>query len=307
MVRAESDAAIDRLRFILAIDDDHSEFLSPLRGRRAARRDDPAGSRTSSAARSDCRRRPAARAVRSADPVQPRARPGARNHPTRRARRANGRLSTPPTSRASGRASPADLRRLGLQRAARRHVRSVSAARSTSSACATRRSGAAADRLLRERGLGPWSVGVIALQGLGSYERGLVGDLGLLKLCKALYGRWVSLRDGRPAEPYESKARPAERLPAEWILPAASIPTSRRAAALIRCCRHRAAVFRGLTRCGNHRRIGLPPKAKAQLEAANGRPADRSGAIGPPGAHEFRFIGKPHRFTLRRGKRAAGR
>jgi hypothetical protein len=27
MVRAESDAAIERMRFVLAIDDDHSEFL----------------------------------------------------------------------------------------------------------------------------------------------------------------------------------------------------------------------------------------------------------------------------------------
>ena len=37
--------------------------------------------------------------------------------------------------------------------------------------------------------------GVIALSGLGSYERGLVGDLGLLKLCKALHGRWVEAEE----------------------------------------------------------------------------------------------------------------
>jgi 3-methyladenine DNA glycosylase/8-oxoguanine DNA glycosylase len=36
---------------------------------------------------------------------------------------------------------------------------------------------------------------VIALEGLGSYERGLVGDLGLLKLCKALHGRWVETEE----------------------------------------------------------------------------------------------------------------
>jgi len=46
-------------------------------------------------------------------------------------------------------------------------------------------------RLLRERGIGPWSVGVIALEGLGRYEVGLVGDLGLVKLASALRGRWV--------------------------------------------------------------------------------------------------------------------
>lgn len=50
---------------------------------------------------------------------------------------------------------------------------------------------AAAARLRRERGIGPWSVGVIALEGLGRYEHGLVGDLSLVKLHAALTGRWV--------------------------------------------------------------------------------------------------------------------
>ena len=50
---------------------------------------------------------------------------------------------------------------------------------------------AAADRLERERGLGPWSVGVICLEGLGRYDRGLVGDLGLVKLLSAMRGRRV--------------------------------------------------------------------------------------------------------------------
>ena len=46
-------------------------------------------------------------------------------------------------------------------------------------------------RLSRERGIGPWSVGVIALEGLGRYDHGLVGDLGLIKLVSSLEGRWV--------------------------------------------------------------------------------------------------------------------
>ena len=46
-------------------------------------------------------------------------------------------------------------------------------------------------RLCAERGLGPWSVGVIALEGLGRYDHGLVGDLGLVKLHTALAGRVV--------------------------------------------------------------------------------------------------------------------
>jgi AraC family transcriptional regulator of adaptative response / DNA-3-methyladenine glycosylase II len=48
-----------------------------------------------------------------------------------------------------------------------------------------------AARLARERGVGPWSIGVIALEGLGRYDAGLVGDLGLVKLASALAGRWV--------------------------------------------------------------------------------------------------------------------
>ena len=46
-------------------------------------------------------------------------------------------------------------------------------------------------RLERERGLGPWSAGVVCLEGLGRYGHGLVGDLGLIKLVGALRGRSV--------------------------------------------------------------------------------------------------------------------
>jgi 3-methyladenine DNA glycosylase/8-oxoguanine DNA glycosylase len=48
-----------------------------------------------------------------------------------------------------------------------------------------------AARLGRERGLGPWSVGVVCLEGLGRYDYGLVGDLGLVKLLRTLRGRPV--------------------------------------------------------------------------------------------------------------------
>ena len=66
---------------------------------------------------------------------------------------------------------------------------------------------AVAARLLRERGLGPWSLGVIALEGLGSYRHGLVGDLSLVKLCSALRGRWVELREtAELLAPYEEWA-----------------------------------------------------------------------------------------------------
>jgi DNA-3-methyladenine glycosylase II len=46
-------------------------------------------------------------------------------------------------------------------------------------------------RLARVRGIGPWSIGVISLEGLGRLDRGLVGDLSLVKLYAALTGRWV--------------------------------------------------------------------------------------------------------------------
>jgi AraC family transcriptional regulator of adaptative response / DNA-3-methyladenine glycosylase II len=46
-------------------------------------------------------------------------------------------------------------------------------------------------RLCREPQLGPWSAGVVSLYGLGRPEAGLVGDLGLVKLAAALWGRRV--------------------------------------------------------------------------------------------------------------------
>jgi 3-methyladenine DNA glycosylase/8-oxoguanine DNA glycosylase len=53
----------------------------------------------------------------------------------------------------------------------------------------------ARQRLERERGLGPWSAGVVCLEGLGRYEHGLARDLGLVKLASALWGRWVEAEE----------------------------------------------------------------------------------------------------------------
>lgn len=50
-------------------------------------------------------------------------------------------------------------------------------------------------RLERERTIGPWSLGVLCLEGFGGYSHGLTGDLGLVKLCSALERRWVSERE----------------------------------------------------------------------------------------------------------------
>ena len=62
----------------------------------------------------------------------------------------------------------------------------------------------ALERLGRERGVGPWTVGVVALQGLGRYDAGIVDDLALVKLLASLRGRWPE--PGETAEllaPYE--------------------------------------------------------------------------------------------------------
>ncbi len=86
--------------------------------------------------------------------------------------------------------SPTDLRRHGLATA-----RATTLVRLVRSLDLERLRGHDTDvvlrRLLRERGIGPWSVGVIALEGLGRYDHGLVGDLGLVKLQSSLEGRWV--------------------------------------------------------------------------------------------------------------------
>ena len=59
-------------------------------------------------------------------------------------------------------------------------------------------------RLTRERGIGPWSVGVVALEGLGRYDHALIGDLSLVKLQAALTGRWVEAREtAELLAPYE--------------------------------------------------------------------------------------------------------
>src|SRR5262249_6561923 len=104
------------------------------------------------------------------------------------------RFALPPAQARLASRSPAELRRLGLH--ARRGATLVRLCRSLD---LERLRDLPLDtvetRLLRERGIGPWSLGVIALRGLGSQERGLVGDLGLLKLCSALRGRRAEVDD----------------------------------------------------------------------------------------------------------------
>jgi 3-methyladenine DNA glycosylase/8-oxoguanine DNA glycosylase len=89
-------------------------------------------------------------------------------------------------------------------------------------------------RLGRERGIGPWSIGVIALEGLGRWDCGLVGDLGLVKLAASLWGRWPEPHETaallEPYDPWQGLA--GELLLLGWsrgLVPGADVALARRA------------------------------------------------------------------------------
>ena len=187
-VRAPSEDAVDQMRFVLGLDDDHSAFLrrfahDPLLGRsiRALRGLRPLRCATVTQA--------LLRAL-SGQLITARRARAIERRIVRAATPACDDLHAPPTPADLGRFSPAELRALGLggprASALVRLCRGLDLERLRSVA-----TDAAAARLVRESRIGPWSVGVVCLEGLGRYERGLVGDLGLVKLCSALRGRWV--------------------------------------------------------------------------------------------------------------------
>jgi AraC family transcriptional regulator of adaptative response / DNA-3-methyladenine glycosylase II len=188
-ISASSAGGAARLRWLLALDDDHSGFLRRVR-------DDPMLG-------------PASRALRGLRPVRVatvaqallRAYCGQLIE-AKRARRleqtiiralcppGGERLHVSPTTRDLAALAPSQLRALGLhtRRAASlvRICRTVELERLHDVPTA-----AVAARLERERGVGPWSVGIVCLEGLGRYDYGLVGDLGLVKLLRELRGRPV--------------------------------------------------------------------------------------------------------------------
>jgi DNA-3-methyladenine glycosylase II len=189
-IRAESEDGVEQMRFVLALDDDHTEFLQrfasdPLLGRATRRFRGLRPPRVPTVAQALLRavcgqlitsheaRQIERRIVRAATP------------------KLDGtRLHAPPGASMLARFSPVELRSLGL--GIRRGTALVRLCRSLElEKLRSVPTEAAAQRLERERGLGPWSVGVICTQGLGRTERGLVGDLGLIKLLSAIRGRWV--------------------------------------------------------------------------------------------------------------------
>jgi len=99
-------------------------------------------------------------------------------------------LCEPPSCGTLGAAAPFELRRLGLHE--RRGATVVRLCRGLDlERLHDLPTDAVVRRIERERGLGPWSAGVVCLEGLGRFEQGLVGDLGLIKLLRALRGRHV--------------------------------------------------------------------------------------------------------------------
>ncbi|HZQ16849.1 MAG TPA: hypothetical protein VFA82_08765 [Gaiellaceae bacterium] len=187
-VAAESDGGVEHVRFVLGLDDDHSEFLRRFAG-------DPLLAET-------IRRLAGLRPLRTGSVAQAllRAVAGqliqasrAREIERRIVRAATARvgdLHAPPSCADLARFAPAELGCLGL--GARRAACLVRLCRTLDlERLKGLPSAAVAARLGRERGLGPWSVGVVCLEGLGRYEHGLARDLGLARLASALWGRRV--------------------------------------------------------------------------------------------------------------------
>ena len=182
VVRAPDEASLATARFMLALDDDTSEFherfgrdrlLGPsaraLVGYRPPRRATVAHA----VVRAMCGQLIEARRALAIE---------------RAIARACGDAVV--TQESLRRLSPVQLRRLGLAQ-----HRATTLARIVAALDLERLRDLDGDvvaaRLGRERGIGPWSIGLISLEGLGRFDRGLVGDLSLVKLYAALTGRWA--------------------------------------------------------------------------------------------------------------------
>lgn len=196
-VRVDGDRpeeALTTLRFVLAADDDHRAFLDRFR-------DDPLLG-------SSIRRLAGLRPLRLATVshallkavcgqlIQSRAARLLEGRLLRLAAASHDELRLPPDRTTFAGYAPAELVRHGL--AARKAGVLVRISREWDlERLRAVPSEAAAARIERERGLGPWSAGMICLYGLGRFDRGLVGDLGLIKLCSSLRGHRADVGDTR--------------------------------------------------------------------------------------------------------------
>jgi 3-methyladenine DNA glycosylase/8-oxoguanine DNA glycosylase len=206
-VRIESgapDAALEKLRFVLAADDDHAPFLARFADDRligratrelAGLRPLRTASVTHALLKAVCGQLIQAKAARLLE-----------NKLVRIASPEHAGLRLPPLRSTFARFTHAELARDGLvsrkASALLRLTRELDLERLHGVSTET-----AAERVERERGLGPWSAGMMCLYGLGRFERGLIGDLGLVKLCAALQGRRAEADDTRELlRPYEDWA-----------------------------------------------------------------------------------------------------
>jgi AraC family transcriptional regulator of adaptative response / DNA-3-methyladenine glycosylase II len=223
VVRASDDEAVDRARFMLALDDDtgpfHARFardplIGPsaraLVGYRPLRR----ATVTHAVVRAMCGQLVEARRALALE---------------RAVLRACGERVV--TQESLRRLSPVELRRLGLaqHRATALHRLAATLDLEGLRAHPTE---VVSQRLRRERGVGPWSVGVVAMEGLGRYDHGIVGDLSLVKLYAALTGRWVEGEETADLlAPYEEwQGLACEILLLGWargLVPGASVDASR--------------------------------------------------------------------------------
>jgi 3-methyladenine DNA glycosylase/8-oxoguanine DNA glycosylase len=106
----------------------------------------------------------------------------------------DGDLRLPPTRAELAALSPAQLAARGLSP---RRTATLARLLRTLDVEGLRRhpSPAVLARLTRERGLGPWSAGVVGLLGLGRLDLGLMGDLGLIRLASRLEGRTAGVAE----------------------------------------------------------------------------------------------------------------
>ena len=218
--------ALQKVRFVLAADDDHSLFLrrferDPLLGPAtrglAGLRPLRTATVTHALLKAVCGQLIQAKAARLLE-----------NKLIRNASSGHEGFRLPPQRHTFGRFTHAELARDGLV------SRKASALlRLTGTFDLERLHGVSTDvaagRIERERGLGAWSAGMVCLYGLGRFERGLVGDLGLIKLCSALRGRRAEVEDTRELlAPYGEWAG----LASVYLL--ASVPKTKWAGALAR-------------------------------------------------------------------------
>lgn len=226
-------AAEPALRRLLRIELDHRPFLElaagdpllqPLRGRLAGMRPAVAGSLGQALVRGV-----AGQLVRSSEAVR-----FERRIVAGLDRRGLDGLRTPPAAADLAAAHPATFERAGLSPA-----RAVALSRLAAlnwDALAGQPSDHVETRVRRLRGIGPWTSGVICSAGLARVDRGLVGDLGLIRLAGALlgreagaedtaallapYGEWAGLASAWLLHhPLCARGRPAPRLPVAIAAP----------------------------------------------------------------------------------------